>query len=149
MSERTKGFSLVSGTYYYLALTVLAFSIALVSYWQLEEDFTVINFQEIEYVSNENEREFYIPISFCNKRITDFQIHRYYLDTAESIYYSLPTTQYMSEQLPEQDCFQTMLMANTNGLREGVYEYRVFISYHINPVQRATRLISKAYVTVE
>lgn len=149
MTKPSRDLPFISNVYYYVALSILSILIAISVYWQLEEDMTVINYQESEFYSTAENRQFYIPISFCNTRISSFQIHRYYQDTIEGIYYSLPTSQYLAQYDEDQDCFQTMLMSNTLGLQSGIYEYRVFISYHVNPVQENTRLITKAYVTVE
>lgn len=148
--KTSKHISLITGIYYYLALSVLSITLVLITYWQVERDTTIVNQTNIEVVSTENSRLFYVPISFCNRSITEFQVERYYFNTKELVYYTVPSTTYLAPQEDREDaCFDTVLNAFTGSLEPGEYEYRIFISYSINPIQTKRSLAALVNVTVE
>lgn len=147
--NNSKHISLVSGAYYYVSLAVMGAIILVIGFWQVESDKTIVNFEEIKVVSNPQNRLFYIPISFCNTDIEEFEIQRYYFNEQENVYYSVPTSTYLVTDEDSQGCFSTLLSANTGSLEPGVYEYRVFVTYSVNPIQKNRRQAAVAQVTVE
>lgn len=150
MSARSKHLSLVSGAYYYVSLTVLGSILLLVAYWQIQSDDTIISVTEMSVVSTPTNRTFTVPISLCNNNVQEFQIERYYLSLNERIYYTVPSTTYLAPQeYLKSGCYDTALTALTGALTPGEYEYRIFVSYQVNPIQTRRSLAALVHVTVE
>lgn len=141
---------LLSSVYYYTSLIVLGVAFIVVSYWQIQPDNTYTEITEFSITTTERNQSFYIPISFCTKEIQEFQIERYYFNTNERIYYSIPSATYLMAQERKTDgCFSTNLNASSELLAPGAYEYRIFISYDVNPIQKVRRQVALVHVTVE
>lgn len=141
---------LISSVYYHTSLFVLGMIFIVVSYWQVQPDDTYTEVTEFSITTTKRNQSFYIPISFCNNKIQEFQIERYYFNTNERIYYSIPSATYLMAQERKTDgCFSTNLNATNESLVPGAYEYRIFISYDINPIQKVRRQVALVHVTVE
>lgn len=150
MTKRYKHISLISGLYYHVALSILAVAFVVIGYWQIQEDKTIISVTEMSVISSPGNRGFTIPISLCNNNVQEFQIERYYLSLDEKVYYTVPSSTYLA---PQEDmktgCYSTALTAFTGSLAPGEYEYRIFVSYNINPIQSRRSLAALVHVTVE
>lgn len=150
MAKRYKLVSLISGIYYHVALTILTVAFVVIGYWQIQEDETMVSLTEMSVISSPGDRSFTVPISLCNNRVQEFQIERYYLSLDEKVYYTVPSSTYLAPQENiEIGCYSTALTAFTGSLAPGEYEYRIFVSYNINPIQSRRSLAALVHVTVE
>lgn len=138
---------LVTGLYYYIALTVLLFALGTATYWQLEEDSTVFEVTELSVTVTPEDRSFFVPVSFCSsKGLSDFTVVRYYHDLDNDIYYPVPDGRYKTSV---NNCFKTRLQGYTGRLSPGNYEYHIYVNYDLNPLRNIHQLVANVRVTVE
>lgn len=136
----------IAGLFYYTGLGFLLFLLGAALYWQLQHDTAEFEFQKFDVTSTKENRSFYIPVNFCNSAVDKITISRQYRDTLHNIYYNVPDGEY---HIGTNDCFNTRLVGNTGRLDPGVYEYRVFVKYAINPLRSEQTEVALITVTVE
>lgn len=137
---------MVTGVFYYLALTMLLTALAAAVYWQLEPDYHDVTYQELEFTSTPTNRSFFVPIYFCAGKLTEFTLVRAYHDTERSIWYAVPDGRYKTGA---SGCFDTRIQAHTGRLDPGTYDYHVHVSYQLNPLRTIQRKVALVRVTVE
>lgn len=137
---------LITGVFYYLSLVTLLFFLLTALYWQLEEDTATFEFTQLEVTTRPVNRAFYVPIKFCSAELTELTVIRYYHDTNQNIYYSVPDGKYKTSH---NGCFDNRIQASTGRLDPGYYEYHVSVSYELNPLRTIQRKVAVVKVTVE
>jgi hypothetical protein len=136
---------LITGLFYYLALSILAASLLTALYWQLEPDNAQFDYVEITHLSTPETRSFYVPVNFCAKtKGQEFTVIRAYHDIDRNIWYAVPDGKYKTGA---GGCFDTRIQAHTGRLDPGNYMYHVSVSYQLNPLR--TIQLKIAVVTVE
>ena len=137
---------LVTGVFYYLALLILLGSLGTALYWQLERDDIDLSFEEFEHHSTPQTRAFYVPVSFCSQRLTEFTVIRYYHDIDNNVYYAVPDGKYKTSNT---GCFNNRLQAMTGRLEAGNYEYHVSVSYQLNPLRTEQHKVAVVRLRIE
>lgn len=132
--------------FYYTVTTILVALIITSIFWQVETDNTYFEYSESHFTSKEGNRDFYVDVNFCSDKVRQFVITRYYFNTEENIYYTLPDAKYRSAGT---SCFNTRIHTTTNMLQQGHYEYRVFATYDLNPVRTREQQVATVFVQVE
>ena len=136
---------LITGAFYYVALSILAFMLFMVIKWQLEPDHARWEMTEISVTSTPENRSFFVPIKFCSGEFVEITLIRYYHDTDRDIYYGIPDGKYKTSN---NGCFETRIQANTGRLDPGNYEYHISVSYDLNPLRTIQRKVAVVQVTV-
>jgi hypothetical protein len=137
---------LITGAFYYIALATLLAFFGTAVYWQLEKDDIELSFAEISHVSTPQDRTFFVPISFCSNRLTEFTVIRYYHDVDRNIYYGVPDGKYKTSAA---GCFDNRLQASTGRLDPGNYEYHVSVSYDLNPLRTEQHKVAIVRLRIE
>lgn len=137
---------LVTGVFYYSALTLLLCFFAIATYWQLQQDNAKFDLIEMEFTSTPNDRSFFVPVVFCSAELTEFTLIRYYHDIGRNVYYAVPDGKYKTS---ENGCFDTRVSAHTGRLEQGDYEYHISVSYELNPLRTIQRKVAIVRVTIE
>lgn len=137
---------LVTGIFYYCALSVLLFCFGLSAYWQLQDDNASFELIEMEFTSTPAERSFFVPVVFCSAELKEFTLIRYYHDIGRNVYYAVPDGKYKTSN---NGCFDTRVSAHTGRLEQGDYEYHISVSYELNPLRTIQRKVAIVRVTIE
>lgn len=136
----------VTGLFYYLALSVLLSLLAVATYWQLQPDHHELDLQKLSFTSTPTDRAFFVPVYFCAGELTEFTLIRAYHDIDRNIWYAVPGGRYKTGA---SGCFDTRIQAHTGRLDPGNYEYHVSVSYELNPLRTIQRKVALVTVTVE
>jgi hypothetical protein len=137
---------LITGAFYYIALSMMLSALTIAVYWQLQADDIELGFVELEHVSTPADRAFFVPITFCSDKLTEFTVIRYYHDIDRNIYYGVPDGKYKTSK---KGCFDNRLQANAGRLDAGNYEYHVSVSYDLNPLRTEQRKVAIVRLRIE